>query len=289
LISAAQNRDNPSPLRFMAGGEFADAVDEDLQRMQDDVYRTMFEIEDHHWWYTAKQRIVLSLLDRYLTPHNGSKPRVADLGCGCGAMLVRLKDRYDAVGVDGSPRAIEFCAQRGIRAQLGQLGESLSLENGTFDAVLLLDVLEHLEHDRQTIEQGAALLKPGGIMICTVPAFQWLWSYWDTIHHHYRRYRRRQFGKLFANLGFKMELLTYANTALFPVAASVRTFQRLRKPSNQHTSMRIPPEPLNWTLRTIYAGERHVLGRLPMPFGLSIIGVARKTADEHESVTASDQ
>jgi 2-polyprenyl-3-methyl-5-hydroxy-6-metoxy-1,4-benzoquinol methylase len=247
--------------------------------MQIDVYRTMFEIEDHHWWYTAKQRIVLSLLDRFLAPQNGSRLRVADLGCGCGAMLARLKDRYDAVGVDGSPHAIEFCAKRGIRAELGQLGGSLSLQNGTFDAVLLLDVLEHLEHDRQTIEQGAALLKPGGIMICTVPAFQWLWSYWDTIHHHYRRYRRRQVGRLFDGLDFRMELLTYANTALFPIAASVRTFQRLCKPSDQHTSMRVPAAPLNWTLRTIYASERHVLGRLPMPFGLSIIAVARKMTE----------
>lgn len=244
--------------------------------MQDDVYRTMFEIEDHHWWYTAKQRIVLSLLDRYLAPHNGTKPRVADLGCGCGAMLARLKDQYDAVGVDGSPHAIEFCAKRGIQAELGQLGETLALQPASFDAVLLLDVLEHLEHDRKTIEQAVGLLKPGGILICTVPAFQWLWSYWDTIHHHYRRYRRRQFGKLFENIGLKIEVLSYANTLLFPVAASVRTLQRLRKPANQQTSMRVPMAPLNWTLRKIYAGERHMLGRVPMPFGLSIVSVARK-------------
>ena len=85
--------------------------------MQDDVYQTMFEVEDRHWWYVAKQQIVLSLLRRYLPSANGIRPRVADLGCGCGAMLTRLSRDYDAIGIDGSPHAIDFCARRGVKAQ----------------------------------------------------------------------------------------------------------------------------------------------------------------------------
>ncbi len=245
--------------------------------MQEDVYQSMFEVEDRHWWYTAKQRIVLSLLRRYLAPHNGSRPRIADLGCGCGAMLARLKDKFDAVGVDGSPQAVDFCGRRGVKVELGHLCDNLTLPREQFDAVLLLDVLEHLPDDRDSVRQAAALLKPGGIMICTVPAFQWLWGYWDELHHHYRRYSRGQLGALFAQPGLKVELLSYANTSLFPVAATVRLFQRFTKPTNgNHAQIRVPVAPLNWALRMIYAGERHFLGRLPSPCGLSVVAVARK-------------
>jgi SAM-dependent methyltransferase len=244
--------------------------------MQEDVYQAMYEIEDRHWWYAAKQQIVLNLLGRYLPPHNGARPRVADLGCGCGAMLGRLKTDYDGVGVDGSPHAIAFCAQRGVHAELGQLCSDIRLPRGEFDAVLLLDVLEHLEDDRPSVEHAATLLRPGGIMICTSPAYQWLWSYWDTLHHHYRRYSRSQFGRLFDQPDLRLELLSYANTALFPVAATVRMFQRFSKPTNEKAAMHVPIAPVNWALRTMYSSERHLLGRVPMPFGLSVVAVARK-------------
>src|SRR5262245_57657260 len=126
--------------------------------MQEDVYQSMFDIEDRHWWYVAKQQIVLTLLDRYLPPANGHKPKVADLGCGCGAMLWRMKSDFDAVGMDGSPHAIEFCARRGVRAELGQLYDGIPLQHGEYDAVLLLDVLEHVEQDQKSVEYAAKLL-----------------------------------------------------------------------------------------------------------------------------------
>jgi SAM-dependent methyltransferase len=243
--------------------------------MQDEVYQTMFDIEDRHWWYVAKQEIVLDLLRRYLPPQNGHKPRIADLGCGCGAMLNRMNATYEAVGVDGSPHAIEFCNKRGVHAQLSQLGAELSLPKGEFDAVLLLDVLEHIDDDVNTVAHAASLLRTGGIMICTVPAYKWLWSHWDTIHHHYRRYCRGQFRKLFERPELKIELLSYANTILFPIAATVRTIQRITG-STDESGMRIPAKPLNWAFRTVYSNERHLLGRLPLPFGLSVVAVSRK-------------
>jgi SAM-dependent methyltransferase len=244
--------------------------------MQDDVYQTMFEVEDRHWWYVAKQQIVLSLLRRYLPPANGTRPRVADLGCGCGAMLTRLSRDYDAIGIDGSPHAIDFCARRGVKAQLVDFTDGLSLSNGQFDAVLMLDVLEHLEDDRAAAMQAASLLRSGGIMICTVPAYRWLWSYWDDLHHHFRRYNRRQLGELLKGAGLKPQLLSYANTALFPLAATIRTLQKNQKPANPKAAMHVPIAPVNWALRTMYASERHLLGRVPLPFGLSVIAVAAK-------------
>jgi SAM-dependent methyltransferase len=251
--------------------------------MQQDVYQSMFEVEDRHWWYTAKQQIVLHLLRRYLTPApDGARRRIVDLGCGCGAMLARLEVEFDAVGVDGSLQAIKFCERRGVKAELGQLlGEDLKLPREHFDAVLLLDVLEHLPDDVAAVRSAAGVLKPGGIIISTVPAFQWLWSYWDELHHHYRRYSRDRVTTLYASdPRLKLEMVSYANTTLFPIAATVRLFHRFTCSTNGHSeaasAIRVPAAPVNWALRTIYASERHLLGRIPSPFGLSVIAVARK-------------
>src|SRR5688572_425114 len=116
--------------------------------MHHELYEEMFEMEQRHWWFAAKHRIVADLLRRYVRPTVNSstavtgRPRVADLGCGCGMMIFKLKDAYDVVGVDGSPRALEFCARRSMRTTLGHLPGNIPLDRDGFDAVLLLDVLE---------------------------------------------------------------------------------------------------------------------------------------------------
>ena len=104
----------------------------------------------------------------------------------------------------------------------------------------------------------------------------WLWSHWDTIHHHYRRYSRRSFRDLLTRPNLRIEVLSYANSALFPVAASVRMYQRMTGVKDDKAAMQVPAAPVNWMLKTVYSNERHLLGRLPMPFGLSVVAVARK-------------
>src|SRR5215212_7890740 len=116
--------------------------------MRDELYEEMFEMEQRHWWFAAKHRIVIDLLGRLIP----EKAKVADLGCGCGMLLYKLKDKYEVVGVDGSQKAIEFCALRGVPVKLGRFPEEIPLERESFDAVLLLDVLEHLERDVETAQ-----------------------------------------------------------------------------------------------------------------------------------------
>src|SRR4051794_20202793 len=147
--------------------------------MREELYEEMFRMEQEHWWFVAKHRIVLHLLRKFVRPPaGGGKARVADLGCGCGMMLRRLIDRcgaeYDAVGMEGAPAAVEFCRQRGVRVEVGELPSNVTMEAGAFDAVLLLDVLEHLDDDAGAVGAAARLLKRGGVMIVTVPAYQWL-------------------------------------------------------------------------------------------------------------------
>ena len=245
--------------------------------MNEELYPEMYEMEQRHWWFAAKHRIVASLLRRYLAPRaNGVKPRVADLGCGCGMMLRVLSADYDVVGTDASPQAIAFCAQRGVKAVIGLFPNDIPLERGSWDAVLLLDVLEHLDEDAPSARTAAALLKPGGIMVCTVPAYQWLWSKRDAHHQHKRRYSKPQFRRLFDQPGMKLELLSHMNTMLFPAAAAARLTRKLFPIKDGQTDLRVPPAPVNAALRTAFASERALLGRAWMPFGLSLVAVARK-------------
>ena len=244
--------------------------------MRDELYQEMFEMEQRHWWFAAKHRIVENLLARMLPQREGERRKIADLGCGCGMLLYRLKDRYDVVGVDGSPKAIEFCAVRNVPVKLGEFPQSIPLKSETYDGVLLLDVLEHLERDVETAQAASKLLRPGGILMCTVPAYQWLWSPRDEHHQHFRRYSARRFRELMNVTGLKLELLSFFNTWLFPIAAAGRLAAKLRK-SDGMKDLRVPPKPINTTLATVFASERRLLGRIPLPFGLSLIGVARKS------------
>jgi 2-polyprenyl-3-methyl-5-hydroxy-6-metoxy-1,4-benzoquinol methylase len=245
--------------------------------MHEDVYRDMFEVEDRHWWYSGKQRIVRNLLSRYLAPRtNGEKARVADLGCGCGIMLWHLSKDYEVRGVDGSPQAIEFCKQRGVTVAQGQLPGPIGLPEKEFDAVLLLDVIEHLEKDKESVAAAAELLKPGGIMIVTVPAYQWLWSKWDTHHHHYRRYNRSMLKSAMNHSSLNLEMISYYNTWLFPLAATTRIAGNILSKEGEVGPIKVPMAPVNAAFREIFASERALLGRVPLPFGLSLVAVARR-------------
>jgi SAM-dependent methyltransferase len=190
-------------------------------------------------------------------------------------MLLRLSEKYEPVGLDGSRQAIEFSRRRGVTAKLGALPEDVPLSRESYDAVLMLDVLEHLKYDRASVEVAASLLKPGGILICTVPAHMWLWTKFDEDHHHFRRYSRRQFRSLFDEPSIRLELLSHLNAILFAPAAMWRILAAKVFERDRARYLRLPP--FNSVLRSIFAFERLLLGKVPMPLGLSFIAVARKS------------
>lgn len=240
--------------------------------METYLYDEMFRLEQRHWWFAAKHRIVLDLLAR-----SGVKAgaKVADIGCGCGRMLELLASRYDAIGVDASPLAIEFSKQRGVRMERGVLPDGLNLPKRSFDAALMLDVLEHLDDDVVCASAVAALLKDDGILLVTVPAYQWLYGAHDAAHHHRRRYTKRQLQRVLKQAGLKVRLISYYNTLLFPLALGQRAAQKLFPPKGP-VSTHMPPAPINAALRNAFASERHLVGRVPLPMGLSLIAVAQR-------------
>lgn len=244
--------------------------------MNDEVYEEMYRVESRHWWFGAKHKIVRSLLARYAPAAPTTRPRVIDLGCGCGYLLHLINDQYDAVGMDGSSQAVEFSRKRGVRVEEGMLPEPVPFEDGQADVIMMLDVLEHLQDDTTCFTTATKLLKPGGIAICTVPAYPWLWTKRDEFHQHFRRYTKRAFTSLMNIDGMKSEFVTHMNAVLFPAAVGERVLRKFVPLKEGHGDLKVPATPINALFRESYAAERVLLGRLPIPFGLSLVSVSRK-------------
>lgn len=263
------------------------------------VYQQIADLEDRHWWHVARQRIIVSLIDRFGPPKSAPgtpRPRLCDIGCGAGALLREVGERFDVTGVDTSPIARELCAKSGIATFDGTLPNGLPLKPGEFDVVVVADVLEHVREDAPSVRTLASLLKPGGILIATVPANPWMWSKHDIAAHHERRYTRRTLRAIFEPgaatggeepLPLRREVFSPYNCFLFLPIAVVRLIGRMLRPVPRTaegnaaaggSDLGSVPEPLNSLLRVIFGAERHLLGRVPLPFGVSLVAVYRKTA-----------
>jgi SAM-dependent methyltransferase len=246
--------------------------------MEADLYDQLWEIEQRHWWFQARRHIVRSLIDRY--SDNPAKRRLSlcDLGCGTGGNLAALADEHDVVGVEYSPQALEYARRRlGDRVWSGSLPDDVDLPAESFDVVLLTDVLEHIQDDAGSAQTAFGLLRPGGIVVATVPAYQWLYSEHDARHHHFRRYGKRQFRELWSDAD--VLLLSHYNALLFPPAAAVRLANRWLPKRVASHGLDVPPGPINRILNGVLSSESMLLGRVPLPFGLSLVAVVRKRSN----------
>lgn len=241
--------------------------------MEKALYREMYEMETRHWWFVARRRIVLELLGRYLT-HGRPRPRFLDLGCGTGSMLQALEELGEATGMDVSGEALAFAATR-TRARLlkGNIPEDLASLQEEFDAVLMLDLLEHLDDDRGAVKAAARLLREGGLLVVTVPAYRWLYSPRDQFHHHRRRYSRREIRDMVRGAGLHEIFTSYYNCFLFPLATTQRLWSKWRR-AEPGPDLKEPPAWLNLVLKNVFSAERFCLGRATLPWGLSIISLA---------------
>jgi SAM-dependent methyltransferase len=247
--------------------------------MDPSLYREMYEMESTHWWFCAKHAIVLSLLKRHLSRKSSSRLTVCDLGCGCGAMLSALKQAgYAAEGIDNNDNALRYCASRGVKTRKAVLPELAGLEENSYDAVLLLDVLEHLADPKAVLAAALRLARPGGLVICTVPAFQWLWTQRDIFHHHNKRYNRRELLEILRSAGPVGSVwVSYMNTFLFPLAFLERMANRWFEFRNKPKDLHLVARPINSVLSAVFASERFFFVRgIRFPYGLSLVGVVKK-------------
>lgn len=241
--------------------------------MDPSLYHRFYEVEDRHWWFVARQRIVRDLIRRTLGPGRG-RPAL-DVGCGTGAFLKELSSDWNAWGTDTSELAIEYARRRGLsQLALGTL-DDLKAPVDSFELITALDVIEHIEQDVEVLRQMKDRLSPAGTIIVTVPAHPWLWTSHDEINHHHRRYTRKTLAASLTAAGLRIEYLSYFNALLFPLALVQRAIARVTG-KLLDDGLTVPAGWLNKSLRTIFAQERHAAGRVRMPFGLSLIAVVRR-------------
>lgn len=234
------------------------------------VYDRMAELDELHWWYRARRDILADLIARKIGPPPDA--RILEIGCGTGHNLGMLGGfgRVDAIEVDGAAR--DIASRRLGRAVMNAPLPALTgVEDGAYDLIAILDVLEHVEEDRAALEGMAAKLRPGGRILITVPAHPWMWSAHDVVNHHKRRYTKGTLREVIGAAGLKLELLSWFNSLLFPVAAAARVAGRVT--GKEDSDDTLPPKPVNALFEKIFGLERYALGRLPFPPGVSLVAI----------------
>ncbi len=241
--------------------------------MEDEVYRAMYELEDRHWWFVGRRAIIWALLER-----SGVRGplRLLDAGCGTGRQLVEYGALGEAHGIDPSPGAVQACRNRGLARVREAPIERLPYEDSSFDLILATDVLEHLPDDAVALRELRRVAAPDATILCTVPAFMWLWSDEDTRLHHHRRYRRRELVARVRDTGWEPSLATYYNTLLLPAIAAARTLRRRSAGAPARSEMERSSGPFTAALAAPLRLEATLLEHgWRLPIGVSAGVVAR--------------
>jgi ubiquinone/menaquinone biosynthesis C-methylase UbiE len=237
-------------------------------------YGRMYEREDSYWYFQGRRAIISGLLRRNL-PIKSRPLRVLDVGCGTGLMLEHLQGLGQRpVGLDKHELALSFCRKRGAKSLLRADVTRLPFRDDSFDVILALDLIEHVEDDRGLLDEFRRVTSRGGRAMITVPAHPFLWSEHDEALHHIRRYRRGPFLELLREAGFRPVRYTYAISLLFGPIVVFRQLQRLFKGRDRpKTDLIVLPRALNRLLIELLRLEGAFLRRANLPVGVSIFAL----------------
>ena len=242
--------------------------------MNIEMYRIFFDIQKQHWWFVTKKDIILDTIDSHIELQKDST--VLDIGCGSGLMLNALGELANTSGMDMSNEAIQFSKEifKGSINQ-GSLPHNAPFANESFDLITALDVIEHIDEDIESLKAIRCLLKPHGKAIITVPAYMFLWSSFDEMNEHKRRYTLSELRQKLIGAGFQIEKISYFNTILFPIVYIVRTLNNLLGRDGA-SDVDMPGRPMNFILKSIFGFEKYLLRLMNLPFGVSILAVVKK-------------
>jgi SAM-dependent methyltransferase len=244
--------------------------------MDEKMMKATLAVDEHHWWYRGRRRVIRAELDRLPLPAGA---RVLDAGCGSGRTLVELADYGGEVsGVELNADAAELARGRCLgEVQVGRL-EELPWDDATFDLITCLDVIEHVPDDVVALAELRRVASPGAWLLVTVPAYQALWSRHDEANHHFRRYSRSSLRVAARSAGWHIERVSSFNSLLLAPAAAVRLAQRRMSAQNGNgNDLDVGPAWLNDVLERPLALEASWLARgRTLPVGLSLLAVLRR-------------
>lgn len=242
--------------------------------MNIEMYRIFFDIQKQHWWFVTKKDIILDTLNSHIELQKDSA--VLDIGCGSGLMLNALDALANTSGMDMSNEAIQFSKEifNGSILQ-GWLPDNVPFPHESFDLITALDVVEHIDNDVGSLAEIRNQLKSGGKAIITVPAYMFLWSSFDDMNEHKRRYTLPELKQKLVSAGFQVEKISYFNSLLFPLVYLVRKLNNLIGRDGT-SDVEMPGRSVNYILRKIFGIEKYLLRFCNLPFGVSILAVVKK-------------
>lgn len=232
------------------------------------------QVEDRHWWYRGRRTVIEGVLKGIELPPDA---RILDAGCGSGRNMVELARHGAVTGVELSQTSVELARERGCGEVVAGSILEMPFADASFDLAVSLDVIEHLQDDLGALRELRRVVAPGGALLVTVPAYQWLWSGHDEINHHHRRYTRRSLQCVAEQAGWRQARTTYFNFLLLPVAIALRVLERFNTRTTESSlDLWVPPQPLNALLERPLSMEAAAIARGGrIPAGLSLLAVFR--------------
>jgi len=242
--------------------------------MERSVYQRLDQLEGNHWWFVARRKIISAVITRFAPAKKNL--RVLEAGCGTGGNLAMLSrfGKLEAFELDDEARAIAE-SKMPIKVKHGILPDGIPFKAGTFDVVTAFDVIEHVEKDVESLGKLGEQLAPNGRLFMTVPALPWLWSKHDETHHHFRRYTKASLNEALRKAGLEPVRISYFNTFLFPLIASLRLVRKAFG-ITETADDAMPGKAANALLTAVFGAESGLVGRIPLPIGVSLMAVAKR-------------
>lgn len=228
--------------------------------------------EANYWWHVNRRRLVLDLLDR----QNLSGRPILEVGCGGGLLSsLLLQCGADVVVADIYSKAIRAAMEKGVTKGLSfDAGCTWPFARRSFEVIIMLDVLEHIENDVACLSEAKRVLRSDGLVLLTVPAHQFLFSGWDKALGHHRRYSKSRLDNTLRRAGFRPVILSYQNVLSFIPALILRGKNRFRGYQPNHAEFPNVPENLNRLLK-LWGRIESVLIPFKLPVGLSLFAVLK--------------
>ena len=233
--------------------------------MNQEAYNAMIALEEDHWWFRARRKILCKILSHFKVGRT-----FTEVGCGTGRNIDWLKTLGDTAGIEPSLKMIEHAQKKG-HSNLINASFPTTIPSDYTDNICLFDVLEHIEDDKRAIEHLSASQSSGQRLFVTVPAYQWLYGSHDISHHHYKRYSKRELVELLERSNYRVIYKTNFNSFLLPIAIIKRLIDKVI-PNKKEGSTGL----VNEVLYRIFEAESPFYPRASVPFGLSILVVAEK-------------